>query len=176
MGILRTAQQQRDVVVLFGAAGGAGAAGGQGFADGRQLGGGGLSFGQGEVDAVEVGDAAAAFAVPQDLGGDVLAAGAQALVAELPDGEQAVGGPVVGVGGQAIFAAVGVVVVDPQAPGEATASARPTPSGTWAASTIGSTTTRPPLACRSGPWPSTRTSATASARPTPSWSRAASIS
>ena len=107
----------RDAVGLFGAAGGAGAPGGQGLGQGGELGGGGLPFGQGQVGAVEVGDAQAA--PPQDLGDGGLAAGAQPLGAELAEGEQVLRCPVVGVGGDAVAAPVGVVELDVDAPGRA---------------------------------------------------------
>ena len=84
------------------------------LADGGELGGGGLPSGQGEVGAVEVGDAQAA--PPQDLGGGGLAAGAQAPGAELAEGEQVLRCPVVGVGGDAVAAPVGVVELDVDAP------------------------------------------------------------
>ena len=117
--------EQRDAVGLFQAACGAGAAGAQRGGDGGELGGGGLPFGQGQVEAVQVGDAAAL--APQDLGGGLLPAGAQAAGAQLPDGEQVLGCPVVGVGGQPVAGAVGVVELDVDAAGAGAVEHRHSP-------------------------------------------------
>ena len=116
-----------DVVGLFGPAGGAGAAGAQRLGDRGALGGGGLPFGQGEVGAVEVGHAQAA--APQDLGDGGLAAGAQPAGAELPGGVQVLRCPVVGVGGDAVAAPVGVVELDVDAPGPGSVQGGDTPAG-----------------------------------------------
>ena len=107
---LHSPREQRDAVVLLGAAGRAGAAGLERFGDGLELGGCGVPLGFALVFAVEVGDPPLSAVSPQDLGSDVLAAGTQAFGAELPDGEQAGWCPVVGVGGQSVSLPVRVVV------------------------------------------------------------------
>ena len=121
------AERAGDVVGLFGAAGRAGAPGAERLGDRGALGGGGLPFGQGEVGAVEVGDAQAA--APQDLGDGGLAAGAQSAGAELAGGVQVPGCPVVGVGGDAVAAPVGVVELDVDAPGPGSVQGGDAPAG-----------------------------------------------